>query len=286
MNKKTLDLTPYPVAYWDQGQGPAIVFLHGFLGDANTWCALAQPLAPHFRCIALDLLGFGESAQPKLRYTIWDQVAFLHQVLQALELQDFYLVGHSYGGWVAVAYALALAGMGGNPEKTAWVPTAPLVLEKSCLWGLGLVAPAGIRDDSFVGRYTHLKPLLWETPLVDWAIAALAPIAALTGKTETYQTLHQARQAFKAQPVAKSFIVDRLEPEDAIDTVERFLGQIQVPTLVFAGEADQTIPLWHCQTYAAGLSEAQLIAFPETDHDLPQSQVEAIAAHLISHWQG
>lgn len=285
MGKKQLNLTPYPVAYWELGQGPAIIFLHGFLGDADTWCALAQPLAPHFRCIALDLLGFGDSAKPKLRYTIWDQVAFLHQVLQALDLQDFYLVGHSYGGWVTAAYALALAGMGGNPEKTEWVPTPPLMMETGCLRGLGLVAPAGIRDDSFVGRYTHMKPLLWETPVVDWTIAALAPIAALTGNRDTHQTLAQARQAFKAQPVAKSFIVDRLEPEDAIDTVERFLGKIQVPTLVFAGEADQTIPLWHCQTYAEGVPDAKLIPFPETDHDLPQSQFEAIATQLISHWQ-
>ncbi|WP_008316290.1 alpha/beta fold hydrolase [Leptolyngbya sp. PCC 6406] len=287
---QTISVGEYVAAYQEQGTGPVIIFLHGFLGDVHTWDLLIEPLAPHFRCIALDLLGFGQSSKPRLKYTIWHQVEFLHQFIQTMGLEDVALVGHSYGGWVAVAYGLTAAGLGWTVDKTAWV----LPLEGDRPQGelpiyhrpraLTLLAPAGIRDDQFVGRYTYMQPLLWQTPVVDWAIAALGPVMALAQRQTQYREIRRARRALKAQPVAKSFLIDRLKPEDAIDTVERFLPHLSVPTLIFAGQQDTTIPFWHCETYARRLPNSQLIPFPEAEHDLPQAHGGAISTDLIQHW--
>ncbi|MBF2034616.1 MAG: alpha/beta hydrolase [Leptolyngbyaceae cyanobacterium T60_A2020_046] len=290
MEKATIALNADHAAYRDTGDGLPLIMLHGFLGDADTWTPLIADLSPHFRCIAVDLLGFGQSSKPRLRYTIWHQVEFLHQFIQALGLRHFALMGHSYGGWVAAAYSVAATGIGWAPDKSAWAPAAKaytLTIAGERVRHpetIALLAPAGIRDDRFVGRYTTLKPLLWETPVVDWAIAALKPMLAIAGKSDRYTTIARARRALKAQPVAKSFLIDRLKPEDAIDTVERFLPRVEVPTVVFAGHQDTTIPLWHCETYARRLTNGALIGFPEANHDLPQSHAPAIADHLIQRW--
>ena len=52
-----------------------------------------------------------------------------------------------------------------------------------------VLAAAGIRDDSFCGQYDALRPLLWETPAVDWALQLAKAFASLAGKSEKLQEI-------------------------------------------------------------------------------------------------
>jgi pimeloyl-ACP methyl ester carboxylesterase len=250
----------YSAAYQDTGQGQAVLFLHGFMGESGCWRSLIPQLQPHYRCISLDLLGFGESAKPMIRYNIAKLVEFVRSFVTALGLKSVSLVGHSLGGWVASAYALS---------------------DPASVDALILVAPAGIRDDSFCGRYDHLRPLLWQHPIVDWGMVLGSPLAHLLGQAEGWQRLRWFRQELKAQPAARSFLVDRLRPEDAIDTVEKDIHRLNLPTLVIAGDRDETIPLWHCQTYATEIANAQLKLIPDADHALPQNHATAVADLIL-----
>ncbi|AFY73192.1 putative hydrolase or acyltransferase of alpha/beta superfamily [Synechococcus sp. PCC 7502] len=254
MPKKTVKLSKFNAAYLDVGEGVPLVFLHGFLGNSSAWLPIMDELKGEFRCIALDLLGFGDSAKPQLKYNIWHQVEFLQEFLTAIAIDRFYLIGHSYGGWTAAAYALT--------HKTH---------------ALTLIAPAGIRDDSFVGRYNYLKPLLWESPLVDWGLKAIAPLSSLMGKKQEFQVIYEARQALVSQPVAKSFLYDRLRPEDAIDTLEHDIHKITAPTLVIAGGNDDTIPLWHCQVYADRVPNAEIKILENATHALIKTHSQEVA---------
>lgn len=260
MQKRTVQLNQYKAAYLEFGnqENPVLLFLHGFLGEGSLWCPLMERLSDCYRCIALDLLGFGGSSKPRLKYTIWHQTAFVSEFITALGLADVTLIGHSYGGWTSAAFAIEQVNAGS-------------------LSNLILIAPAGIRDDSFVGRYDYMRPILWETPVVDWVLAGLKPIARVTGQQKTYEQVAMARREFGKQPVAKSFIVDRLRPEDAIDTVEQDIHKISVPTLVIAGAEDTTIPLWHCETYGQGVPGARFEVFPEAGHDLIRTDCDAIS---------
>ncbi len=279
MTRQFVQLGEYQAAYQTIGSGPVMIFLHGFLGNGDNWQAIAADLAVDHRCIALDLLGFGESSKPALNYTIWHQIEFLQQFIAALELENVQLVGHSYGGWLASAYTIASTGIGWDQPKTQWLEPAPTFPPPA---SLTLIAPAGIRDDSFVGRYNYMKPLLWDTPIVDWAMAIIRPIARILGQAKAFAQIDQARVALRSQPVAKSFIVDRLRPEDAIDTVERWLSAINLPTLVIAAAQDGTIPLWHCETYGQNIPGARLKIFADADHDLIQTHHRAIAQLILA----
>jgi pimeloyl-ACP methyl ester carboxylesterase len=99
-------------------------------------------------------------------------------------------------------------------------------------------------------------------------LKAIAPLSRLLGQQQSFEAILRIRRELLAQPVAKSFLRDRLRPEDAIDTVEQDLALIQVPTLVIAAGKDDTIPLWHCKAYGAGIAQAQTHLFPEADHGL------------------
>lgn len=253
---------PYPcrAAYQEAGSGPPLVMLHGFMGTGLCWEPLIQRLKSQFRCISLDLLGFGESSQPAICYNIAVEVAFVHGALAQLGLESYCLLGHSFGGWVAAAYALQY------PQSVT---------------ALILAAPAGIRDDSFCDRYQALRPLLWPSPLVDWGLRLALPLSALVGQRAALERIYGYRCALRDQPVARAFISDRLRPEDAVDTVEKDLHQLRLPTLVITGDRDQTIPLWHSQTYAREISGAQLAIIAEAEHNLPQAYAAEMAALMV-----
>jgi pimeloyl-ACP methyl ester carboxylesterase len=280
--RQFVQLGEYQAAYQSIGSGPPLIFLHGFLGNGDNWQKLWPDLAADYQCIALDLLGFGESSKPALKYTIWHQIEFLQQFIAALQLENFHLVGHSYGGWLTAAYTIAATGVGWDAAKTQWECPASRPHRLPPPQTITLIAPAGIRDDSFVGRYNYMKPLLWETPIVDWVMAMIRPIARRFGPATAFEQIDLARTALRAQPVAKSFIVDRLRPEDAIDTVERWLSHITIPTLVIAGTQDTTIPLWHCETYGREVVGARLEIFSDADHDLIQTHHGAIAQQILA----
>jgi pimeloyl-ACP methyl ester carboxylesterase len=252
------DETAYKAAYRAQGEGAPVLLLHGFMGSRDCWQGVAPQLAAHYRCISLDLLGFGESSKPNVRYDIAQLVAFVHEFVQQQGWVAPVLIGHSLGGWVAAAYALAY-------------PVHSLVL----------VAPAGIRDDSFCGRYDHLRPLLWQTPLVDWVLEGLRPMAIALKQRAALEQILWIRRELNTQPAARSFLVDRMRPEDAIDTVEASIHNITVPTLVVAGADDATIPLWHCQTYGDRIPHAQLVVLPEAGHDLPQGHTQRLVEVIL-----
>ena len=246
-------------SYLDIGSGPPLLLLHGFFGEKTCWLPLIELLQSQFRCISLDMLGFGESSKPKIQYDVAVEVAFVRQVVEQLNIEPCCIIGHSFGGWVASAYALKY------PNSVS---------------SLVLAAPAGIRDDSFCGQYDALRPLLWETPAVDWALELAKPFASLVGKSDKLQQISGWRRELMCQPVARSFLMSRMRPEDAVDTVEKEIHKLQIPTLVIAAMGDETIPLWHCETYANEIPRAELAIIPNATHGLPQTQAE-IMARLI-----
>jgi pimeloyl-ACP methyl ester carboxylesterase len=92
--------------YYEGGEGPTIVLLHGFAADKTEWLKVAKELTPHFHLIIPDLPGWGDSSRlAGASYTIDAQAARLDAFVQALQLPRFTLAGHSVGGAIAGVYA-------------------------------------------------------------------------------------------------------------------------------------------------------------------------------------
>ena len=94
--------------YTERGErtAPPVVLLHGITGHARTWDEEAEALAPHYRVIALDQRGHGDSDPPAdADYTIATLADDLAAFADALRLDTFALVGLSLGGRVAIQYA-------------------------------------------------------------------------------------------------------------------------------------------------------------------------------------
>ncbi len=105
------------VHYWERGEGPAVVLIHGASGNLRDWTfRIAPMLAEHYRVIAIDRPGFGYSDRPDIDG--WDpavQARVLQEAVTRIGVENPVVVGHSWGGAVAMAWALDF------PRETAGV---------------------------------------------------------------------------------------------------------------------------------------------------------------------
>jgi len=92
----------------EEGSGPAVLFIHGGLGDVRLWAPQARALSNRFRCIRYDLRFWGRSESPGIEFSSVKDVA---GVLDALDVERAALVGLSIGGGLALDVALT------HPER-------------------------------------------------------------------------------------------------------------------------------------------------------------------------
>ncbi|HYH31067.1 MAG TPA: alpha/beta fold hydrolase [Pseudonocardia sp.] len=217
--------------------GPVVVLLHGLASSSQTWASVLPHLGRHAHVIAPDLLGHGESAKPRTGdYSLGAYAAGLRDLLVALDLGAATVVGHSFGGGVAMQFAyqfpelaqrLVLVASGGLGRKVAFALRA-----------------ATLPGTSWVLRAFSAVTRPWLTRLVQRTVRAFPALDRpdLPGVTTAVSSFadHGARGAF-AQTVrgALNWSGQRLEG------TERLYLLADVPVLLVAGSRDSVIPVQH-----------------------------------------
>ncbi len=102
---KTTNFKNTTISYTDQGKGTAVVLLHGFLENKQMWNAFIPELSKRNRVIAIDLLGHGATECLGYIHTMEDQADMVQSILQELKIRKVVLIGHSMGGYIALAFA-------------------------------------------------------------------------------------------------------------------------------------------------------------------------------------
>ncbi len=128
----------HEVFYRREGRGSPIVFLHNGGTSHRIWEPLLEHYARDHDVIAMDMLGFGRSARPRVNYTLDLYVSQLAALLDELELEQVTLVGNCMGAATALTYAAQC------PESTQ------------------TVIAVNVLTDHTVAR-GNLRPLLWIT---------------------------------------------------------------------------------------------------------------------------
>lgn len=95
------------INYKDYGnkEGTPIIYLHGWGQNIEMMEPIAKPFQKNHRLVILDLPGFGASEEPKEIWSLEDFVEMLHALLQELHIENPSLIGHSFGGKIALLYA-------------------------------------------------------------------------------------------------------------------------------------------------------------------------------------
>ncbi|WP_281690582.1 alpha/beta fold hydrolase [Pseudonocardia thermophila] len=241
------------------GSGRPILVLHGGLGLDHGYLRSAfDALADRYRVIYLDFIGNGRSDRAIDYAAINDNTIWVRQVdevIRALDLHDPVLVGHSYGGYVALEYALTEPGAG---RPMILVSTAPkldhtdVVAENAAKRGTPeQVEAVQVRlsrrqadDAEWADLWRTLLPLYFHAPTPELVARA-------------HDGTHFSAQAFNTA---------HLRALQAYDVSGR-LAEITGETLVVSGDDDWILPLEICSLpLATGIPRASLAVLPECGH--------------------
>lgn len=256
------------IVFFDRGQGPALLLLHGMFGDYLDWEPVLEPLSKRHRVIAVDLPGFGNSDKPRQEYTSDFFVATLHDLLGQLQTERATLVGNSFGGEIAVFYALRY----------------PQEVER-----LILVSSGGFSKLTEPGRQLTL-PRLDEA-----AIAAFTPeiqepmFARIFAKSSEQQRRYVQKQNEKLKrpdyPAYAQALASSIRLAMSIYLLDQ-LPEIRCPTLLLWGGADPIFPVDEARRALERLPRGELIVLDGCGHapqlDCPEAFVQAIEAFLQS----
>jgi len=129
-NLKIMMLHGDRVAYRDEGAGEVLLLIHGIGGSSNSWSGVIPLLAKKYRVIAPDLLGHGESDKPRDDYSVGAFAVLLRDFLDALDIPQVTVIGHSLGGGIAMQFLyqhpdycrrLILISSGGLGPDVGWI---------------------------------------------------------------------------------------------------------------------------------------------------------------------
>jgi pimeloyl-ACP methyl ester carboxylesterase len=234
----------------DSGSGePALLFLHYWGGSARTWNRVTERLSADFRCIEYDQRGWGKSDAPAQGYTLRDLAHDTNEIVRALGLKRFVLVGHSMGGKISQLLA----------------SQHPAGLEKLILVAPAAPTPQNIPD---FAREAQLHAY-------DNRENALRTIEFLTAQPPAEEVREQIlSDNFAFTPQAKLAWPTVIAYED----ISADVGKIAVPTLVLAGDQDRQDPVeQHKREVLPRIPGAQLQIISDCGHLMPIDQPAKLA---------
>lgn len=252
----------------DLGEGPPIVFLHGVTLAAEVWAYQFHDLAARHRLIALDLRGHGDSVPGEAGMTIAAMADDVADVLEALDLRQVTLVGHSMGGMTLLRFARR------HPDVLARRVGAVAIVASS-----GGIAAALAGWDRLAPRVASLV-VAGHAALGRSGREVVAP-AGLAARG--------ARLAFGRDPdpaaVAKTAqLGGSLRSEHFVACLPELLSfderavfeDLAVPCVVVVGEQDRLTPPRYAKALAATLPGARLVVWPGAGHMLMYERREAL----------
>ncbi|MGQ9367192.1 alpha/beta fold hydrolase [Azospirillum sp. A39] len=257
------------IYYKDWGSGPVVTFSHGWPLNADAWDGQMLFLAQHgFRVVAHDRRGHGRSSQASERNDMDGYADDLAAVLDALDLRDVTLVGHSTGGGEVVRY---IARHGSKRVKKAvLIAAVPPIMLRSAANPDGL--PMEVFDAIRAGVAGDRSQFYKELAVSFYG--ANRPGAAVSQGTLDQFWLWSMQAGLKnAYESIKAF-----SETDFTDD----LRKIDVPTLVLHGEDDQIVPVKNSARKSAALvSGAKSIYYPGAPHGITATHQDQINAALL-----
>lgn len=245
--------------YTETGQGLPLVFLHGFPLNRKVWHKQIEALRSSYRVIAPDLRGLGDNEAQPGPTTMAQCAADLHTLLQQLATGPVVLIGHSMGGYVALAFVRQF------PEM---------------LRGLVLVSTKAGQDsaEAAAGRRVMAKKV--EAEGVQAVVDAMAP-KMLAADNQDARMIADVL-GFMATSRPASVIGALLGMAERPDSTA-LLEQLAVPTLVVTGADDTLIPPSESEALAGTIRNAQLKVLPHAGHLVAFEQPDEFN-HVLREW--
>lgn len=264
-------------------EGVPLLLLHGFGNEAHIWDDFAPIVAPHYRTLALDHRGHGDSAwDPERRYEHETMVADVEAVTEALGIERLVLVGHSLGGRISTLFA------GKHPERMAGLVLVDIGPE---LDPRGLMR---IRQDVETDREPVFASLEEYARMLSLAYPATRPETLMRMARHSAKRREDGRYELKIDPALRGAVGDtetdaqrEVREKEMTRAQWAALERITCPTLVVRGAASDVFgPDVADRMVDDVLANGKLAVVPRSGHsvmsDNPEGFNEAVGGFVLA----
>lgn len=253
-----------------------VLLIHGLAGSSKTWDAVVPGLAADYDVVAPDLLGHGESAKPRGDYSLGAFASGLRDFLAMMEIDSVTIVGHSFGGGVAMQLAYQ------HPHLVD-----RLVLVGS--GGLGREVSPLLRFLSLPGA-EYLMPLVMPKPLVDTATTLGRELGKRNIRSARLGEFWRAYSSLAGAENRQAFVKTMrgvIEPGgQVVDASDRLYLAARVPVMIVWGAQDGIIPVSHAEAAHEAIETSRLEILDGVGHfphvEAPERFVEVLADFMAS----
>jgi pimeloyl-ACP methyl ester carboxylesterase len=269
----------YRRAFRIAGSGPALLLIHGVGANSAVWEPVHAKLAQRFTVIAPDLLGHGESDKPNADYSLPAFANGMRDLLAALGIDRVTVVGHSYGGGVAMQFAyqypqlverIVLVSTGGVAKDVSLalrLAALPMASEALAMLRLPGVRPAMRFFGRAVGTVLGSTRFGRDTADVVGLLEDLQKPSALSAFGRTLRSVVDGRGQF-------------------VTMLDRSYLMQPVPVQLIWGEEDFVIPVDHARIAHAAVPGSRLDIFENSGHlpfrDHPDRFVKVVERFIDS----
>ncbi len=232
------------IIYTDKGNGPAIVFVHGFCESKDIWIPFAERLSSAHRVVCVDLPGFGESILDQDTVSMEWFADELHRLFKLLAITSFTYVGHSLGGYIGLAYA----------EKY------PSYLNGLCLFHSTAYADSEERKtnrDKTIAFILKYGADMFTQSFIE-------PLFLLKNRAALKNEIAELK-AISKKSSERGIIATTIAMRDRIDRTH-VLTSLNIPVLLIGGRNDATIPINKLQEQAALSKTIELAEIEDCGH--------------------
>ena len=251
-SKKFVSVGNIRICYFDEGGGKDVILLvHGLGGYKENWTLTIKGLCGEYRCVAIDLPGFGDSDKPKLEYTMEFFADFLLDFLRKLGIDEINIVGNSMGGTISFLFAERHRNI---VNTLTLVDSAGLRLkEEKLIFNPKLFLDKGIpfRPPPQMIEYM-IKDLLFENP----------PPLADEMVRRAINLWWGSEKEFEERSYAYLKSALYLFERDFSDIIKR----IDVPTLVVWGDRDKMLPVKFADEFSRMIKNSHKIIIQNCGH--------------------
>ncbi len=258
------------IAVLDEGDGEALLLIHGMAGSSQTWRAILPQLSKKYRVIAPDLLGHGRSSKPRTDYSLGAFAVGLRDLLDELGVESATVVGQSLGGGIAMQFLYQ------HPEYCR-----RLVLISS--GGLGPDVGLILRLLAAPGAEL-IMPVIAPSPVVRAGNSVKSRLSSLGLRSPRGAEIWNAYSSFSDRQTRDAFLRTLRSVVDyrgqSVSALNRLNLRDGLPVLAIWGEEDTIIPVDHAYAALRSRPDCRLEVLPNVGHfaqvEAPNEVVELI----------
>ncbi|MBF0223849.1 MAG: alpha/beta hydrolase [Desulfobacterales bacterium] len=250
-HSKFITIENMNIHYRDEGSGPILVLLHGVCSSLHTWDAWVKHLKPYYRVIRIDIPGFGFSGPFKKEIYDPDKgVQLIHQIISALNIENFYLAGNSIGGFFSWRYTLKY------PEKVdKLILIDPVGYNQALPWVVKFASHPAIRP---LAKFIM--------PRFFFHMAANQVYGDKSKLTKDIKARYFDLAMYKDNKKAYvNFFTVMRNLCDSPD-LPKGITEIKTPTMVMWGTKDEWVPLKYCKQWKNDLQNGTFVIYEGAGH--------------------